>query len=84
MLSFTALFTACAVITSTLAFPWTADQFNTTLTPRAGTPSETGTNNGFYYSFWTDGGGDVTYTNGDAGSYSVQWTNCDNFVAGKG
>lgn len=84
MFSFTTLLAACTVITGTLAFPWTADQFNTTLTPRAGTPSETGTNNGFYYSFWTDGGGDVTYTNGDAGSYSVQWTNCDNFVAGKG
>ena len=49
------------------------------------TSSETGTNNGFYYSFWTDGSGDVTYTNGDAGEYSVTWSGDQgNWVGGKG
>ena len=54
------------------------------LAARAGTPSSTGTNNGYYYSFWTDGGADVTYTNGNGGEYSVNWGNGGNFVAGKG
>ncbi|KAI0017092.1 xylanase [Xylariomycetidae sp. FL0641] len=44
----------------------------------------TGTNNGFFYSFWTDGGGSVQYDNGPAGSYDVTWSNVNNFVAGKG
>ncbi|GAM37213.1 endo-1,4-beta-xylanase Xyl11C [Talaromyces pinophilus] len=48
------------------------------------TTSQTGTNNGYYYSFWTNGGGEVTYTNGDNGEYSVTWVNCGDFTSGKG
>ena len=37
-----------------------------------------------YWQNWTDGGGTVTAVNGSGGNYSVKWTNCGNFVVGKG
>ncbi|KAK0701608.1 family 11 xylanase in complex with inhibitor [Lasiosphaeria miniovina] len=49
------------------------------------TPTGTGTDNGFFYSFWSDGGGQVTYNNKPGGEYSVSWSGGNgNFVAGKG
>ena len=58
----------------------------TDLVARGGTASSTGTNNGYYYSFWTDNGSQVNYQNGAKGQYSVQWSGSPggNFVAGKG
>ena len=48
------------------------------------TPNESGANGGYYYQFWSDGNGAVTYTNGANGSYSVTWNGNGDFTAGKG
>lgn len=47
------------------------------------TPQGTGTDNGFFYSFWADYSA-VTYNNGPGGSYNVSWSDGGNFVVGKG
>jgi endo-1,4-beta-xylanase len=86
MVSFTRLALAAGAITGAVAFPTNStsgEGFG--LIARGGTPSATGYSNGYYYSWWTDGAAQATYTNGGGGQYSLNWSgNNGNLVGGKG
>lgn len=83
MVSFSSLLVASSAIAGALAAP-ANNTIRSQLMGRS-TPSATGTNNGFYYSWWTDGGAaDATYTNGPGGEYKITWGTGGNLVGGKG
>ncbi|KAK0617805.1 concanavalin A-like lectin/glucanase domain-containing protein [Bombardia bombarda] len=98
MVSFSSLIVGASAATAVLAAPFVGPaaplpQLGRALHGEAtavvgaapSTPTGTGTHDGFYYSFWSDGGGPVTYNNEAGGSYSVSWNGGNgNFVAGKG
>ncbi|KAJ1539086.1 hypothetical protein HK096_001067, partial [Nowakowskiella sp. JEL0078] len=77
MRTFTTLILLAIIFVSVLASP-------AELSRKSVPPNQTGTNGGFYYSFWSDGSGSITDSLGSGGSYSVKWTNSGNFVFGKG
>ena len=51
---------------------------------QARSPEGNGFHSGFFYSFWSDGQGKVTYNNLANGSYNSNWQNVGNYVGGKG
>ncbi|CRJ87258.1 hypothetical protein BN1708_009236 [Verticillium longisporum] len=92
MVSFKSLLLAASAFTAVLGRPF--DNFdgpdvNITdaselLVRRQVTANSEGTHNGYFYSWWSDGGGQVTYTMGAGSRYSVTWKDTGNFVGGKG
>ncbi|KAK2811260.1 hypothetical protein FQN50_002357 [Emmonsiellopsis sp. PD_5] len=80
------------LLTSTAAFSALAanrvenTNNNNNLSKRQISASEQGTGaDGFFYNFWTDENGNVTFTNGDNGSYDVVWTSgSGSWFGGKG
>jgi len=88
MVSFTSLVLACSAAVGVLSAP-AAELLSpragfSTLAARGGTPSATGTNNGYYFSWWTDGQAQATYSNGPGGQYTITWSGNGNLVGGKG
>jgi endo-1,4-beta-xylanase len=57
-----------------------------TLTVKAQTLTspQTGQHSGYFYSFWTDGDGQASFTLGNDGNYRSQWADVGNWVGGKG
>jgi len=91
MVAIKSLLLALTAVTSVFAAPFDflheRDADNSTLIEKIekrSTPSAEGTHNGYFYSWWTDGGGDATYTNLEGSRYTVTWRNTGNFVGGKG
>jgi endo-1,4-beta-xylanase len=84
MISFSSLGFGLAAIAGAYALP--GDTSVNLAERQTITSSQTGTNNGYYYSFWTNGAGSVQYTNGAGGAYSVSWANQNggDFTCGKG
>ncbi|KUL91890.1 hypothetical protein ZTR_01262 [Talaromyces verruculosus] len=84
MVSFTSTLLAVTTVVGALAFPTQVGPRSENEMEARSTPNQQGQSGGYFYQFWSEGGGDVTYTNGAGGEYSVTWQNVDDFTAGKG
>ena len=85
MVSFKNLAISALAATSAIAAPAdTSPAEPNALEKRQSTPNSEGIHDGFYYSWWSDGGASATYTNLPGGSYSISWETGGNLVGGKG
>lgn len=81
MVGFTPVALAALAATGALAFP---AGNATELEKRQTTPNSEGWHDGYYYSWWSDGGAQATYTNLEGGTYEISWGDGGNLVGGKG
>ncbi|KAL2752931.1 glycoside hydrolase family 11 protein [Sodiomyces alcalophilus JCM 7366] len=77
-------FLVAAASSVALAAPQTNDLGAYSLERRQNTPNSQGTHDGYFYSWWSDGGSPATYTNLPGGTYEVSWQSGGNLVGGKG
>jgi len=66
------------------AFVCLAALFGTAHAQTCITSPQTGTNNGFFYSFWKDSPGSVNFCLQAGGRYTSNWSGINNWVGGKG
>lgn len=86
MVSFTSLLLAVSTAVGAFALPSDlAARAPGTLMKRQKTANSAGTHDGFYYSWWSDGGASLAeYTNLAGGEFRIRWGNGGNLVGGKG
>ncbi|CAG7566594.1 unnamed protein product [Fusarium equiseti] len=83
MVQITSFVFGLSLVAGSIAAPSPEGLFSK-LAKRGGTPNSSGTHDGFYYSWWSDGGAEATYENGAGGSYTMSWQTGGNVVGGKG
>lgn len=82
MVYFSSLLVVAFAAVGSIAAPSTGT--SNALKKRQSTPNSEGWHDDFYYSWWSDGGAQATYTNLAGGSYEIQWGTGGNLVGGKG
>lgn len=85
MVWFNTILLGIAAAVGVLAIPVKAQEFHDLMRRQTLTSSSTGTNNGYYYSFYDAYSPSPSFTLGSGGSYNITWSSgSGDFVAGKG
>lgn len=84
MVCFTSPALAALAAARALAGPTSSTTNPIVLEKRQNTPNGQGNHDGYFWSWWSDGGAPATYTNLAGGGYRVQWQDGGNLVGGKG
>lgn len=83
MFKWTFIALALPLVTVTVSVPTAVEQDTLSIEKRS-IPNTQGTNNGYFYSVYSDSSVSGSYSNGASGEYSLNWTGSGDVVAGKG